>query len=62
MIKGPFSPKEKELGEHLLGYSNQLPIQLAKFECKFNGILISLIEKKTSAARYTNPYANDAAT
>ena len=57
MIKGPFTPNEKELVRHLLGYSNQLPIQLGKIQRQIQLDINQLDQKKISAARYTNPYA-----
>ena len=57
LIKGPFSPNEKELVKQLLGYSNQLPIQLGKIRRQIQLDINQLDQKKISAARYTNPYA-----
>jgi len=56
-IRPPFSESEQALGEKLLEQDRQLTEALKEFQFEIKKDMTELEHKKTSAAKYVNPYA-----
>jgi len=57
LIKGPFSPEEQILGKKLLQQNKELALHLSEFKMHIQRDINELEHKKTTADRYSNPYA-----
>ncbi|MBS4178303.1 flagellar protein FliT [Lederbergia citrea] len=57
LIKGPFSTEEKSAGKRLIQLNEELNLHLGKMRMHIQRDINELEHKKTTAERYSNPYA-----